>query len=267
VKTFTIYGHFIARTGNRAGEETDTVLATISNSPRPYAWGPVMTNQEPLSPALNLAPVAQVATVAQLMLVVSSATNAFSTWSDWNRYWVAEDYVAGVPGVGVADLVGADNTSASSTWLTLLALLATAAVFLTWLWRARHNAELLSRAEHRLSRGWTIGGWFCPIVNLWFPRFVVDDIWRASRPGVPTDQYRVHGLEKSPLVRAWWYTLIVNWLVLLFLRFETRGPLSVDTLATVAVYSTVSLVLLVTAAALLARIIRQITAWQSVPRY
>lgn len=226
-----------------------------------------MTHKEPLSPALNLTQLSQVATAATVALVVSGAANVFGTWADWNRYWVADDYVTGAPGIGIADLVGADNTSAGAFWLLLIALAATAALFLTWLWRARTNAELINNAEHRLPRGWTIGGWFCPIVNLWFPRFVLDDIWRTSRPGVPTDQHRVHGLEQSPLIRAWWYALIGNWVLMLFLRLQTRGEVSASTLQTIAAFSTISMVLVLIAAGLLIRVIRQITEWQSVPRY
>jgi hypothetical protein len=28
------------------------------------------------------------------------------------------------------------------------------------------NSERLSRVHHRMGRGWTIGAWFCPVVNL-----------------------------------------------------------------------------------------------------
>jgi hypothetical protein len=216
---------------------------------------------------IPLAPVRPAAAATIALLVAAGGVNAFGTWSDWNRYWVVADYVDGVPGVGVSDLVSADNTSASAGWLMLLALAAAAAVFLTWLWRARNNAERLSRAEHRLGRGWTIGAWFCPIVNLWLPRQILDDIWSTSRPGVPTDQYRVHGLERSPLVRWWWWALIANWVVTLLVRLQLRGEVSVDLLQTVAVYSTVSMLLVIAAAVLLIRIVRQVTEWQSIPRH
>lgn len=226
-----------------------------------------MTHKEPVIPALNLTPLSQAATAATALLAVSCAVNVYGTWADWNRYLVADDVVTGAPGVGIADLVGADNTSAGAFWLMLIALALTAAVFLTWLWRARTNAELINTAEHRLPRGWTIGGWFCPIVNLWFPRLILDDIWRTSRPGVPADQRRVHGLEQSPLVRAWWYALLANWVLMLFLRLQTRGEVTASTLQTIAAFSTVSLLLVLAAAALLIRVIRQVTEWQSVPRY
>jgi hypothetical protein len=206
------------------------------------------------------------AAVATTMLFASCAANVFASWTDWHRYQVAAAFVAEEPGVGIADLVSADNLAAGAVWLTVLALLAATAVFLAWLWRARVNAELLCRAEHRLSRGWTVGAWFVPVVNLWFPKQVVDDIWRTSRPGVPRDTHRVDDLARSPLVHAWWYTLIANVLVLFLLRAETGGEVTVGVLKSAAVYGAVSTLLLVVAAVLLSQVIRQITRWQSTPR-
>jgi hypothetical protein len=211
-------------------------------------------------------PVRTVATTTIVLLVAVCATNAFATWTSWHSYEVADDYVSGEPGVGVAELVGAENTETSAMWLTVLAVAAAGVALLTWVWRARINAERISSAEHRLSRGWTIGGWFCPVVNLWFPRYVVDDIWRTSRPGVPTDTYRVDGLEHSGLVRAWWYTILVTAALSLDLHVKPRGPATVETLKTDAVYDTIGTAVLVVAAVLLTQVIRQITEWQSTPR-
>ena len=223
-----------------------------------------MTSQD--TRPLALLPVRPIATVATTMLFASCAANVFATWTDWHRYRVATDFVAEEPGVGIADLVSADNLAMGAVWLTVLALLAAAAVFLTWLWRARVNAERLCRAEHRLSRGWTVGAWFVPVVNLWFPKQVVADIWRTSRPGVPQDTGRVDGLAQSPLVHAWWYTLLANVAVLVVLRVETRGAVTLGVLRSAALYGAVSTLLLLIAAVLLSQVIRQVTRWQSTPR-
>lgn len=67
-------------------------------------------------------------------------------------------------------------------------------VFVIWLLRARENAENLSPYPHRHSRGWIVGGWLVPIVNLFFPQRIVADIWRAS------------DVRQRPtgIVLAWW---------------------------------------------------------------
>lgn len=227
-----------------------------------------MTSQEPLLPAqtLVLAPVRRLATAATVLIVASCAANVFETWTDWNRYQVVDDYLADEPGVGVTALDSADNLSAGAGWLSLLAQVVAAVLFLSWLSRARRNAEMINSAEHRLSRGWTIGGWFCPVVNIWYPRFIVDDIWRTSRPGVPNDLYSVQGLAHSPLVRYWWYSWLASWIASVWLLRVLRGEVSVSMLQDVATISTVLTLLQLLAGALLIAVIRQITEWQSIPR-
>ncbi len=69
-------------------------------------------------------------------------------------------------------------------------------LFLCWFHRVRVNAEVFSPFGHAKKRGWAIGAWFVPIVNLWFPRRIALDIWDASSPW---DAPRSHGL-----VDAWW---------------------------------------------------------------
>src|ERR1700741_4905922 len=138
-----------------------------------------MTSQEPLLPAnaLLLEPVRQTATAATALIAVNCLLSAADTWADWHRYQVVEDYLAGEPGVGVSDLVGADNLSLGVGVVYLLSYVAAGVVFLVWLWRVRRNAENLSPDGHRLARGWTTGGWLVPVVNLWFPFRIVEDIW------------------------------------------------------------------------------------------
>ncbi|MFF0493507.1 DUF4328 domain-containing protein [Nocardia sp. NPDC004068] len=88
-------------------------------------------------------------------------------------------------------------------YIGLALLVAAGIVFLMWLWRARRNAESLSAARHRLSIGWVIGAWFCPVVNFWFPYLIVADVVRASAPR-PSDEQ-----SRPRLVIAWWLSVLV----------------------------------------------------------
>ena len=86
----------------------------------------------------------------------------------------------------------------------LLALLAAGVVFIVWLWRARGNAELFCYGQHRRGRGWVIGGWFCPVVNFWFPKQIVDDVIAASDPRTPPLLPDLRRIPRHGLVLAWW---------------------------------------------------------------
>jgi hypothetical protein len=57
-----------------------------------------------------------------------------------------------------------------------------AAFFIAWTWRAYKNAPALGAQGLRYGAGWAIGGWFVPILALWRPKQVVNDIWRTSEP-------------------------------------------------------------------------------------
>ncbi|MEV7026473.1 DUF4328 domain-containing protein [Kitasatospora sp. NPDC093558] len=91
--------------------------------------------------------------------------------------------------------------------LTFLLLALSAAAFITWFHRVRQNAGLFLPLGHRLGKGWTIGAWFTPFVQLWFPQQLMADSWDASAPVDPDGRRRPVG---RALVTAWWTAWIVS---------------------------------------------------------
>lgn len=80
-------------------------------------------------------------------------------------------------------------------------------VFVAWLWQARTRAERLSPATHRWERGWVIGSWVCPIVNLYLPRQIVEDVVAAGRADrMPV--WMTIGRRSLELVDWWWFSLV-----------------------------------------------------------
>ncbi|MHA5052636.1 DUF4328 domain-containing protein [Streptomyces sp. SD15] len=80
-------------------------------------------------------------------------------------------------------------------------LVAAIVVYLIWFQRVRVNAEVFNPFGHSKKRGWAVGGWFVPVVNLWFPRRIMLDIWDASSPA---------GRGRHGLVNAWWTLWIIS---------------------------------------------------------
>ncbi|WP_431043928.1 DUF4328 domain-containing protein [Streptomyces sp. P1-3] len=74
-------------------------------------------------------------------------------------------------------------------------------VWVIWFHRLRRNAEVFAPGQHRMSTGWAAGSWFTPVVNLWFPKQIANDIWRASSPQGP------QGVRRG-LLTAWWATFM-----------------------------------------------------------
>ncbi|MGO4648918.1 DUF4328 domain-containing protein [Nocardia sp. 2YAB30] len=104
----------------------------------------------------------------------------------------------------------------SESWagsLASLLLLGAGIAVIAWLWRAHRNAEALCAARHRLPIGWVIGGWFCPVVNLWFPHTILADVLRASDPIIPADAPDLRGRPAGPVVTVWWLSLLAGWVL------------------------------------------------------
>ena len=73
-------------------------------------------------------------------------------------------------------------------------------VFLWYLARVNHNARALGAKGLSATPGWTIGYFFVPIINLYRPYQIVQELWKASAPvaGRWTSQ------PGSSLVGWWW---------------------------------------------------------------
>lgn len=84
--------------------------------------------------------------------------------------------------------------------LEALLALANIVLVIVWLYRARRNVGHLGR--HLRALGWAIGGWFCPVVFLWFPFQVVLD---AAR----TDSATRHRMPW--FFGGWWGCWVLAW--------------------------------------------------------
>ncbi|WP_265106759.1 DUF4328 domain-containing protein [Streptomyces sp. ET3-23] len=91
----------------------------------------------------------------------------------------------------------ADNAASVLSLLHILAFLAAGVLWVVWFRRARLNAEVFAPGTHRFGSGWAVGSWFTPVVNLWFPKQMANDIYRASSPAGP---------QAAPkgLLNSWW---------------------------------------------------------------
>ncbi|MBH1935910.1 DUF4328 domain-containing protein [Streptomyces sp. AV19] len=99
---------------------------------------------------------------------------------------------------GAADRAdAADAFHASMVLVAGVPVLGTLVLWAVWFRRVRLNAETLAPGSHRFGSGWAAGAWFTPVVNLWFPKQIANDIYRASAPAGP------QGPPKG-LLNSWW---------------------------------------------------------------
>jgi hypothetical protein len=88
--------------------------------------------------------------------------------------------------------------------VNLLLFIAIIPVFLIWFFRVRKNAGLWGPQTRR--QGWTIGAWFTPVVNFWFPVQIMRDVWRTS-----SDEPAARSVV-ARLAAGWWTCWTLAWL-------------------------------------------------------
>jgi len=84
-----------------------------------------------------------------------------------------------------------------------------AVAFLVWFHRAYSNAAGLTRQQLRYGTGWSVGAWFIPIFNLWRPKQIANDVWRAGDPNA-RDNPGWNALPVAGLVHWWWAIWILG---------------------------------------------------------
>ena len=128
--------------------------------------------------------------------------------------------------------------------------------------RAYRNLPALDVVGLRLSRRWAVIGWLIPVVNLFVPKRLLDDTWRASDPSarpwtdgwqrasvpVPNQLWLVLGVVALPVV-------VLIQVQLSILGSLPPGSSSVHSTQTLYLVLAVAEVLLVLAAALVGRVV------------
>ena len=178
------------------------------------------------------------------LLVVTAAVNALSFLVELRDRSLLD---ASQPGL-FGRLTSYDAHQALLLDAFLATMLATVVVFLCWLHRAHRNASQLGSDELRCSSRMAIGIWFVPILNLWRPKHVLDDVWRGSDPD---------GSQSSDLILLWWGLFLVSGIIA-----NIASRMSMATLADVRAQNTVDLVayaLRIGAAVAAAVLVRRIT--------
>lgn len=223
----------------------------------PQPWGPPM-----------LRPLRDLGNAACVLIALEAVAELLLTLTQFYAARTLRAYYFGSPEVSGFDADRSIDLILVVSVLATLALIAAGVVVVVWLWRARLNAEQLCFAPHRRSRGWVIGGWFCPVVNLWFPFMVVDDVRRASDPRMSRHAQTLGWAPRSALIGWWWATWLAGLIVgQLPPVGDEEGLAAIEAIQTGAVFSAVSTSLNAAAAVLLIVIIRRVGQWQSLPRY
>ena len=152
------------------------------------------------------------------------------------------------------EVFDAEEVLVSATGFWFLVYGITAVVWIVWLWRTHRQVEAATGYASRYGQGWTIGVWFVPIVNLFGPKQIHDDLHRACQ---------LQGVRRVPASFHWWWAI---WLLTLAAGAGASGSwipeegLSVDGLIGYYSLSGARGVLSIVAAILAVLVVRELTS-------
>jgi hypothetical protein len=161
--------------------------------------------------------------------------------------------------VSIARVNASDDFVRAASGAALAALVVAGVVVIVWFYRARWNAAAYGTHEQRRSQGWAIGGWFCPVISLFYPYQMTNDVLLASEadPGPPTR----YALSVS-LVSVWWAAWLTH-SIFAFIARISRNAAGVSGLRTADVLDIVTSVIDIATATLFILVVRRITRAQA----
>jgi hypothetical protein len=214
------------------------------------------------APPSLLRPIRGLALAAVAMLALEALVEGVSAIIGLRMLAMVDRIIADPESVSSAEIDAGDALYSLSGIAETTALVVAGVVFVVWLFRARANAEGLVPWPHRRAKVWLVFGWVVPIVSLWFPKQIVDDIWNASRPNglYPTNDFRT--AARSGLVQMWWIAwLISSWISNLVGRMLFRAD-DLETVRAAIVFDLVSIGLMIVATVPAILVVLRITEFQ-----
>ena len=162
---------------------------------------------DPADPPRDLGTVQWVA-VAGLTLIAVLAV--FSIVADARYIALLDDLINGRT-VDAGELEdGRDLVDAATIALSLAVFPIGPAVFLPWFYRAYTNLPRFGLRNLRFTSGWSVGAWFVPVLNLWRPKQIANDLERATAGGTLHSVGRVESEPVSPLLHWWWAVFLAS---------------------------------------------------------
>jgi hypothetical protein len=202
------------------------------------------------------------ANVVVALLIVTALVSALSILYELDMRSLLDRIAAGQV-IGLAEAQAADDRAALAATLSLAALVATSVAFIVWFFRAYVNIERLGARELRATKGWSIGAWFVPFLNLTRPKQLMDDIWRASNPVLPAGE--IHDWQEAAvpaLLHGWWAIFLLAGFVSNIATRLLAGAENAPARATAGLISMIGDGAIIAAAILAVLVVRAVTSRQ-----
>jgi hypothetical protein len=144
-----------------------------------------------------------------------------------------------IAGFGVAPRAWLDVSQMVVGTLNRLIAIACFVVFLIWFYRVHANLKALGASELKYTSEWAIGYWFVPILQIFRPVQVAQEIWRNSDPDL--------GVSASSTFIGVWWAFWLNSIFINSMAFQMTSaantPGAVKDAITVSMFGAVALIL------------------------
>jgi hypothetical protein len=169
------------------------------------------------------------ATAAKVFFVLILLADMAFLGTNYLQYELSLRLLANVP-VPDAELNSNNDRQMALGVANFIIFIVTAIVFVVWFYRVHANLVPLGARNLTYTPGWAAGSWFVPILNLYRPVQIAQEIWRNSDPdAVDSGRIREEAASNSVLIGFWWASWIVcNVLSNIALRMPVNSPITLQ---------------------------------------
>ena len=141
---------------------------------------------------------------ATLLLAATIVVDVLAIGSNVREITAINGFLAG-SNLDPGALTSSDHGQSLVALLKFIALLASGIAFIRWFYAAYRNVTSLAPAEVRFKPGWAIGAWFVPVLNLWRPKQIANEIWHVSElQPAPAGEHASRLGKTTTLLALWW---------------------------------------------------------------
>ncbi len=200
---------------------------------------------------------------AVIALVAVIVSDVIAIWSDWLEIDLMNGVLEGEV-ASIDDLQSNDDRQSIVGILQFFALVVSAFFFIRWFHAGYVNLRALDQPNLRFRAGWAIGAWFVPILNLWRPKQIANDIWRGSDPDASSFHESAWKDAGIPLLLGlWWAAWIATNVIGNAVGRAWFGRDTADDIRDAATLDLASSVVDIGAAVLAVLVVRRLTARQA----
>jgi len=104
-----------------------------------------------------------------------------------------------------ADLLRLSNNIERISYFIVGTVFVTTILLVLWLRRMYRNLASLGKLGTRFRRGWAVWGWFVPVLNLFRPKQMINEVWYAGDLELPARYRYIAPRERVPgVLNVWW---------------------------------------------------------------